>query len=92
MSDFQIKIELEGKILYKVKYKNNWSVVILPDNILLDDYHGKGGHIHPEPEKHKEIQYKIKTDDLETVYNIVHTHIEKNKGLNLKKLMNELIE
>jgi len=64
----QITIELHGKLLYKVKYKINWSIVIIPDNILIDDYHGKGGHIHTDPKKH-EIQEPIKSND-ETVKNL----------------------
>jgi hypothetical protein len=85
----QITIELHGKILYKVKYKINWSIVIIPDNILIDNYHGKGGHIHYDPENHK-IQEKIKTDDLKEVYNIVYKHIDNNKGLKLYQLRKEL--
>jgi hypothetical protein len=87
----QITLELHGKILYKVKYKINWSIVIIPDNILIDNYHDKGGHIHHDPKKH-EIQEKIKTNDLEEAYKIVHDHVEENKGLKLDQLRKELKE
>lgn len=87
----QITIDLHGKILYKVKYKINWSIVIIPDNILIDNYHGKGGHIHYDPKKH-EIQEKIKTNDLEEAYTIVYNHVDNNKGLKLNQLRKELKE
>lgn len=88
----QITIELHGKILYKVRYKVNWSIVIIPDNILIDNYHMKGGHIHTDPQNHI-IQQPIKTNDLETAHNIIYEHIDdNNKGLNLKKLIKELTE
>jgi hypothetical protein len=47
----QITIELHGKILYKVRYKVNWSIVIIPDNILIDNYHMKGGTYTHRPAK-----------------------------------------
>jgi len=87
----QITIELHGKILYKVKYKINWSIVIIPDNILIDDYHRRGGHIHTDP-RNQRIREPIKCNDLETNYKIVYTHIENNKGLKLNQLIKELKE
>ena len=35
----QNKKPIGDKILYKVKTPNGWSIIIMPDNILIDNYH-----------------------------------------------------
>lgn len=59
------------------------------DEIVLDNYHNKGGHIHPDPENHP---YEIKTrhDTQKENAKIVINHINKNKGLKLNELIEEL--
>ncbi|KZX11944.1 hypothetical protein [Methanobrevibacter filiformis] len=61
----------------------------MPDNILIDDYHLEKAHIHPNSDKHY-MKEEINETDLITVFNIVHNHIDNNKGLKLNKLIKEL--
>lgn len=35
--------------IYKVITPNGWSIVIMDDNILFDNYHFKGVHVHFNP-------------------------------------------
>lgn len=59
------------------------------DEIILDNYHNKGGHIHTNPENHKE-EIKIKNDTQKENLNIIISHINKNKELILNELIEEL--
>ena len=40
----QILIKIENYSLYNVITPNGWSIVIMDDNILFDNYHSKGVH------------------------------------------------
>ncbi|MCL2115504.1 MAG: hypothetical protein FWH29_04710 [Methanobrevibacter sp.] len=62
MGKEQTTLHIQGKSIYIVKATGGWSLIIMGDNIVLDDYHGKGGHIHPDPKEHgKEIKIKHDT-------------------------------
>ena len=39
-------IKIENYSLYEVITPNGWSIVIMEDNILFDNYHSKGVHVH----------------------------------------------
>lgn len=70
-----------------VKLLNSkWSVVIMPDSIIIDNYHIRYPHIHPDPDKHY-LNEEIKAKNGYDVYNKVIYYIENNEGLNLKKLI-----
>ena len=58
----------------------------MPDNIIIDDYHGKEVHIHYDPNKHY-LSEKINITDLYEVFEKVMNHLENNKGLNINKLI-----
>lgn len=63
--------------------------MIMPDEILLDNYHNKEGHIHPEPENHKKetkIRFNTQAENLK----IIVDHINQNKKVIIKKLIKEL--
>jgi hypothetical protein len=90
MSKVQDSFKLHGKTIYLVTTFGGWSIIIMDDNIVLDNYHEKGGHIHPDPENHPN-ETKIKHDTQEENTKIVINHINKNKGLILKELIKELI-
>lgn len=86
----QNKNKYYGKDVYKTELlPDNWSVIIMPDNIIMDNYHNKEPHIHPNPEKHEE-QYSIQAKTMEECYNKLIEHLHRNEGLNLKKLIKEL--
>ncbi|MBF4468621.1 MAG: hypothetical protein ISP01_04385 [Methanobrevibacter arboriphilus] len=89
MSKTQKILHIQGKTIYIVKSTGGWSLMIMPDEILLDNYHNKGGHIHPEPENHKKeikIKFNTQTENL----NIIVTHINQNKKVIIKELIKEL--
>ena len=77
-------IEKYNKKVYGSFNKKGWSVVIMPDDILIDNYHHGYPHIHPDREE-------IKTKTLNDTLTVVLRHLEKNKGINLSKLRKELI-
>ena len=64
-----------------------WAIIILPDRIIIDTYY-KPAHIHT---KNKGIHIPVKYKDYEEVGLIVELHIERNKGVNLDELMEELL-
>jgi len=78
-----------NKSIYKAETTLGWSVVIMPDGILIDNYHQGYAHIHLDPYEYELIE-KIKDHELLTVYKIVYEHIHENEGLKLKKLIKEL--
>lgn len=89
MSKTQTILHIQGKTIYIVKAAGGWSLMIMSDEILLDNYHNKGGHIHPEPENHKKeikIKFNTQTENL----NIIVTHINQNKKVIIKELIKEL--
>jgi len=63
--------------------------MIMPDEILLDNYYNKGGHIHPEPEDHKK-EIKIRFNTHPENLNILVNHINQNKKAIIKELIKEL--
>lgn len=86
----QEKTILYEKEVYKTElHPNKWSVIIMPNNIIIDNYHDKIPHIHPNPEEHIE-QYPIKSKTLNECYFRVINHIHKYEGLNKKKLIEGL--
>lgn len=80
------KDKVTDRYVYRRKSKRGWSVVIMPDNIRIDNFHGFP-HIHI---KKKAGHEKIGIDDPDMVYQIVMDHLEREKGLNIKKLKEEL--
>ncbi len=81
------QITHHDKIIYWRRSKRGWAIIIMPDNVRTDNFHGFS-HIHMQVKgEHEPIKY----DDFETVYNIILDHIERNKGINKKELRLELI-
>ena len=87
----QDQVHIYGKIVYKAETTTGWAVMIMPDEILIDNYHHGYTHIHPNPSKH-DFKEKIKDNTHEKIYAIVCHHIEKNESLILKNLIKELKE
>ncbi|KZX17638.1 hypothetical protein [Methanobrevibacter filiformis] len=83
------KYKVHGKIVYSSRTKTGCAVTIMPDEIVIDNYHGKGGHIHPDPTNH-DIQKSIKSEDRIINLKIVLHHLNKNKTLKLNELIEEL--
>ena len=85
----QSSILVNGKTVYKAETPQGWAIVIMPDNILIDNYHIDKAHIHPNPKKHI-IKKEIGADNAEKVYETVLKHLYENDELNLEKLKREL--
>ncbi|GAA5818824.1 MAG: conserved hypothetical protein [Methanobrevibacter sp. CfCl-M3] len=86
----QEKAVLYEKEVYKTELlPDKWSIIIMPDNIVIDNYHNKEPHIHPNPENHRE-QYPTKSKTLEECYYRVIEHLHKYERLNKKELINDL--
>ena len=66
-----------------------WGIIIMPDKIIIDNYHGKGVHIHHKPER-KIMQKDTKFKDPVKIYNIVKSHVKRNKDLIIDELIEEL--
>ena len=62
---------------------------MLPDNIIIDNYHRGCVHIHPNHEKHC-VYEELEQCSMLEIFEIVCLHIERNSDLYLKKLINEL--
>lgn len=72
----QSSILVNGKTVYKAETPQGWAIVIMPDNILIDNYHIDKAHIHPNPKKHI-IKEEISEDNPEKVYETVLRHYMK---------------
>ena len=77
--------ELHNKTIYVKRSFKGWSIVIMPDKILIDNFHHGYAHIHPD-------RVEINTQDLETTLIKVLTHINSNMGLDYEKLRKDLIK
>lgn len=80
----QKMIKLYDKFIYSNKTPKGWSIVIMPDEILIDNLHHGFAHIHPD-------RKEIKTENLEDTYKKVMEHVNTNKGVKYDKLRKELI-
>ena len=89
----QIKKRLYDKDVYlsefKTRTQEKWAVIIMPDNIIIDDYHKKEIHIHYDSNKHY-LSEKINITGRCEVFKKVINHIEENKGLDIDKLIKGL--
>ena len=79
-SKIQNNIEINNKKVYHAETNKRWAIVILPDNIVIDNYHQKCVHIHPNHEKHYIYEELEQYSKLE-VFEMVCLHIERNKDV-----------
>lgn len=86
----QTLIKIYNYSLYKVSTPNGWSIVIMDENILFDNYHLKGVHVHYNSNNHSDW-LKIKDFSMDELFLIILEHIRKNKELNLNELLKELV-
>lgn len=85
----QTKYVFPNNIIYHANTKLGWSIIIEPDNIIIDNYHINKAHIHYNPEKHY-LKKTIKEEDQKIILDIVIKHITRNDGLILNELKEEL--
>jgi len=77
--------QIYDKLIYQKNSPAGWSVIIMPDNILIDNFHHGFAHIHPD-------RKEIKTKKQKETFEAVTKHIHENKGINFEKLKKELIK
>ncbi|WP_405290296.1 hypothetical protein [Methanobrevibacter sp.] len=85
----QNKIPIGDKILYKVKTPNGWSIIIMPDNILIDNYHVGKAHIHPFPQNHA-YRVELSLQECEKIYEIIKDYLNVSNEFDIGELMEML--
>ena len=83
------QIPIGDKILYKVKTPNGWSIIIMPDNILIDNYHGGKAHIHPDPQNHT-YRVELSIHDCEKIYELIKDYLNVTNNFDIEELMEML--
>lgn len=85
----QNKIMIGDKLLYNVKTPNGWSIVIMPDNILIDNYHSNKAHIHPDPDNHI---YKVELgqQDGDKIFEAIKDYLNVSSLFDVEELMEML--
>jgi hypothetical protein len=81
------KILIENKEIYRDKSARGWAIVVMPDEIRVDNYHGFT-HIHLSLDGDK---IPIKYSDRDEVFVMIREHIIKNKNIIKKELLEELL-
>ncbi|WP_406536113.1 hypothetical protein [Methanobrevibacter sp.] len=85
----QNKASIGDKILYKVKTPKEWSIIIMPDNILIDNYHVGRAHIHPDPQNHA-YSVELSMQDCEKIYELIKDYLNVSKNFDIEELMGML--
>ena len=85
----QDKNQIGDKILYKVKTPNGWSIIIMPDNILIDNYHVGKAHIHPDPQYHAH-RVELSMQDCEKIYELIKNYLNVSNDFDIEALMEML--
>ncbi|MCL2687781.1 MAG: hypothetical protein FWE58_04530 [Methanobrevibacter sp.] len=77
---------IHGNYIKSRKSKKGWAIVIIPPHARIDNFHGYS-HIHftPTGKKHKIIEM-----DFDMLYEIIRTHLKKNKKLIKEELLEVL--
>lgn len=85
-----MKRAFRGKTIYDRESPAGWAVVVMPDHILIDSYHGES-HVHTNPaDRARDRKIPIRPQGQEEVLRIVQCHIEANRGIDRPRLLREL--
>ena len=82
----QNKTMIKDWIIYHATTPKGWSIVIMPNNILIDNSHLGYPHIHPNPENH-EIKIPIKEKDSEKIKEIIFDYIRFARKFDVEELI-----
>ena len=85
----QNSTSIGDKILYKIKTPNGWSIIIMPDNILIDNYPGGKAHIHPDPQNHA-YRVELPIEDCEKICELIKDYLNVSKEFDIGELMEML--
>jgi len=75
---------IHGKDIIWSEKGNLWAIIILPDSIKIDNWHGSP-HIHISDKKKR-----ISINDPYKVFSKIVVHINRESGIILSKLLGEL--
>ena len=82
----QDKIMMGDKLIYTAKTPNGWSIVIMPDNILIDNYHINRVHIHPDHENHT-YRVEINQQDSDKILETIKDYLNASNVFDVEELM-----
>lgn len=85
----QNKDMIGDKLIYTAKTPNGWSIVIMPDNILIDNYHINKVHIHPNPKNHVH-KVEISQQDMEKILETIKDYLNASSSFDVEELMEML--
>lgn len=85
----QNKIFVGDKTIYSANTPNGWSIVIMPDNILIDNYHTGSVHIHPDPKNHI-FTVKLRQQTKDEIFEIIKDYLSVSGVLDVEELMEML--
>lgn len=85
----QNKNRVDDRIIYTAKTSNGWSIVIMPDNIVIDNYHINKVHIHPNPSNH-EYKVELSIDNPNTIEEIIKNYIHFCEKFDIDELLEML--
>ncbi|MBR6927857.1 MAG: hypothetical protein IKH62_02385 [Methanobrevibacter sp.] len=85
----QSKTLIGDRILYNVKTPNGWSIIIMPDNILIDNYHVGNAHIHPDPNNHS-FKIELGQQDSDKIFEIIKDYLNVSKAFDVEELVEML--
>lgn len=85
----QSKTLIGDSILYNVKTPNGWSIIIMPDNILIDNYHVGNAHIHPDPNNHS-LKIELGQQDSDKIFEIIKDYLNVSKVFDVEELVEML--
>ena len=85
----QNQIPIGDKILYKVKTTNGWSIIIMPDNILIDNYHIGKAHIQPDSQNHT-YRVELSLQECEKIYEMIKDYLNVTNNFDIEELMEML--
>ncbi len=85
----QSKTLIGDSILYNVKTPNGWSIIIMPDNILIDNYHVGNAHIHPDPNNHS-FKIELGQQDSDKIFEIIKDYLNVSKAFDVEELVEML--
>ena len=85
----QNKMAVGDKIIYHAETPHGWSIVIMPDNILIDNYHIGKAHIHPNPDNHT-YRVELGKDDPHEIKELIFDYLEVCHGFDIDELLEML--
>ena len=85
----QDKFPVGDKLIYDVETPNGWSIIIMPDNILIDNYHIGKSHIHPDPSNHN-YKIELSLDNPSEIKEIIFDYLNVTQNFDIDELVEML--